>query len=162
MGDRWHTCYVDWNLVITGVVGVAGILGTLWGSRYQSKAAAHESLLAHKRDVYGRLVAAGIEVEYGYSRTANPSSSDEVREIREYLYRTSVEVHSLVQAVDFLGIPEISGAANGLGEAHRSLIDSGSAGRLEQFQKALYALRAACQKDLLLSSYNQNHLFGSR
>lgn len=130
---------------------MAGIAGTLWGSRYQSKAAAQESLLAHKRELYGRLVAAGLEVEFGYSNTTNPSSSEEVRAIREYLYRTSVDIYSLVQAVDFLGIPEVSQAARSLGESYRLLLDSGSAERLTDFHEALRTVMRACHTDLLNS-----------
>ena len=80
--DFRQTNRMDWNPIITGLVGIAGILGTFWGSRSQSRAAAQEALLAHKRDLYGRLVAAGLEVEFGYANTTNPSSPDEVRAIR--------------------------------------------------------------------------------
>lgn len=93
---------VDWNLIATGLVGIAGIMGTAWGASRQIKSARRENELAYRRALYRETLSALTgSVE---SRAWNRSrvKKGDVQNVPDLL-RNITECKSLLAAIELLG-----------------------------------------------------------
>jgi hypothetical protein len=147
---------VDWAILVTGVVGIAGIGGTLLSAKMTSKSAAENlrtsiaaedarAKLAEKRRIYANCMAALTACASATDNTERGTDLPPAQfaELLEELSRTRQAAMNATYEVQLIGPIEVARLTN---RAIRALLDS--AAQAGDIAEAVAKLTRAMRRDL--------------
>lgn len=111
---------VDWSSVapalITGVVGIAGVAGTVLSARISATSSTERDLQAEKRKVYARLDKAGMQVTTALWKRVAAGDVDDESSVREALDEAIREHAGVYSELKLIAPPDVVQAAFNVGQ----------------------------------------------